>query len=80
MRREATARDLQNLHRTLSNAIERYGKFAQSNADSLWAGYPDGVFGLDWSGGPYTPDPTFWIAGTLQTSALDCFNCATRTQ
>ncbi len=60
------------------DAIERYGKFAQSNADSLWTGYPDGVFGLDWNGGPYTPDPTFWIAGTLQTSALDCFNCATR--
>ena len=65
-----------------SDAMARYEKFMQLNANTLWAGYPEEVFGNDWhrSPGPYTPDPQAWIAGTLQTSALDCFNCAIRTQ
>ncbi len=66
---------------TYTDAMARYAKFIQLNADTLWAGYPGGVFGVDWHRPPgkYTPDPQLWIAGILQTSALDCFNCAIQT-
>jgi predicted alpha-1,6-mannanase (GH76 family) len=64
---------------TYAEAATRYRGFVARNADSLAAAYPGGVYGLSWSGSypDYQPSDTPFVAGTLQTSALDCFTAAT---
>lgn len=62
-------------------SARRYAAFIARNADSLASAYPGGVYGLAWSGShpDYQPADTPWIAGALQTSALDCFTAAMAT-
>jgi hypothetical protein len=60
---------------TRQKAAQQYGAFLTANADTLWANFPGGNFGMDW----HTPSPNYQvnsdsqINACLQYSALAAF-------
>jgi predicted alpha-1,6-mannanase (GH76 family) len=56
-------------------AAQQYAAFLQHNADTLWANFPGGIFGMDWhtSQPNYQPTGVVIYDGSLQCSALDLF-------
>lgn len=60
--------------------VTLFQDFIKRNADSVWAAYPhpQNAFGMDWQGtySNFVPDSEPYVAGTLQTSALDALNAA----